>query len=120
MTERGEANGKEMHKTLADADTAERFITEKHIGERILLYHRRLQRRSEFRFRHFFGHRVPGHSEQRADHGKPDFGLDFSRDSGGEYHHLAIACWVLGPEWRQHRVQQLHASVLFRVYIQRS
>lgn len=35
MTERGEANGKEMHKTLADADTAERFITEKHIGERI-------------------------------------------------------------------------------------
>ncbi len=35
MTERGDANGKEMHKTLADADTAERFITEKHIGERI-------------------------------------------------------------------------------------
>ena len=24
-----------MHKTLADADTAERFITEKHLGERI-------------------------------------------------------------------------------------
>ena len=31
-----EANGgEEMHKTLADADTAERFITEKHLGERI-------------------------------------------------------------------------------------
>jgi hypothetical protein len=27
--------GGEMHKTLADADTAERFITEKHLGERI-------------------------------------------------------------------------------------
>jgi transcriptional regulator with XRE-family HTH domain len=35
MSERVEANGEEMHKTLADADTAERFITEKHIGERI-------------------------------------------------------------------------------------
>jgi transcriptional regulator with XRE-family HTH domain len=35
MNERLEANGEEMHKTLADADTAERFITEKHIGERI-------------------------------------------------------------------------------------
>ncbi len=35
MTERPEANGEEMHKTLADADTAERFITEKHLGERI-------------------------------------------------------------------------------------
>lgn len=35
MSERGEANGKEMHNTLADADTAERFITEKHIGDRI-------------------------------------------------------------------------------------
>jgi transcriptional regulator with XRE-family HTH domain len=35
MTERPEANGEEMHKTMADADTAERFITEKHLGERI-------------------------------------------------------------------------------------
>ncbi|MGB8029096.1 MAG: XRE family transcriptional regulator [Terracidiphilus sp.] len=35
MTERLEPNGEEMHKTLADADTAERFITEKHLGERI-------------------------------------------------------------------------------------
>ena len=35
MTERLETNGEEMHKTLADADTAERFITEKHLGERI-------------------------------------------------------------------------------------
>src|ERR1700685_464522 len=36
-TERFETNGNgaEMHKTLADADTAERFITEKHLGERI-------------------------------------------------------------------------------------
>src|SRR5580692_2090687 len=34
-TERFETNGTEMHKTLADADTAERFITEKHLGERI-------------------------------------------------------------------------------------
>src|SRR6202161_1425176 len=35
MTERAEVNGTEMHKTVADADTAERFITEKHLGERI-------------------------------------------------------------------------------------
>jgi len=36
MIDRLEANGGgEMHKTLADADTAERFITEKHLGERI-------------------------------------------------------------------------------------
>ncbi|MGO8757066.1 MAG: cupin domain-containing protein [Terracidiphilus sp.] len=35
MSERPEANGEEMHHTLADADTAERFITEKHLGERI-------------------------------------------------------------------------------------
>lgn len=35
MSERAETNGKEMHNTLADADTAERFITEKHIGDRI-------------------------------------------------------------------------------------
>jgi transcriptional regulator with XRE-family HTH domain len=35
MNERLELNGEEMHKTLADADTAERFITEKHLGERI-------------------------------------------------------------------------------------
>jgi transcriptional regulator with XRE-family HTH domain len=35
MSEKAESNGKEMHNTLADADTAERFITEKHIGERI-------------------------------------------------------------------------------------
>src|SRR6202167_618465 len=35
ITERFETNGTEMHKTLADADTAERFITEKHLGERI-------------------------------------------------------------------------------------
>lgn len=35
MTERLETNGQEMHNTLADADTAERFITEKHLGERI-------------------------------------------------------------------------------------
>src|SRR6202161_3773837 len=34
-TDRLETNGTEMHKTLADADTAERFITEKHLGERI-------------------------------------------------------------------------------------
>jgi transcriptional regulator with XRE-family HTH domain len=35
-TNRVETNGgKEMHKPLADADTAERFITEKHLGERI-------------------------------------------------------------------------------------
>lgn len=30
-----ETNGEEMHKTLADADAAERFITEKRLGERI-------------------------------------------------------------------------------------
>jgi transcriptional regulator with XRE-family HTH domain len=35
MTEHLQANGEDMHKTLADADTAERFITEKHLGERI-------------------------------------------------------------------------------------
>ncbi len=35
MTERLEASGEEMHKTMADPDTAERFITEKHLGERI-------------------------------------------------------------------------------------
>jgi len=35
MSDRPEENGEQMHKTLADADTAERFITEKHIGERI-------------------------------------------------------------------------------------
>jgi transcriptional regulator with XRE-family HTH domain len=41
MTDRVEINrveangGEEMHKTLADADTAERFITEKHLGDRI-------------------------------------------------------------------------------------
>jgi transcriptional regulator with XRE-family HTH domain len=35
MTERLETNGEEMHKTLADPDTAERFITEKHLGDRI-------------------------------------------------------------------------------------
>jgi transcriptional regulator with XRE-family HTH domain len=35
MSERLEANGEAMHKTMADADTAERFITEKHLGERI-------------------------------------------------------------------------------------
>src|SRR5208283_2016457 len=41
MTDRVETNrvetngGEEMHKTLADADTAERFITEKHLGDRI-------------------------------------------------------------------------------------
>jgi len=35
MTERLESNGEEMHKTLADANTVERFITEKHLGERI-------------------------------------------------------------------------------------
>ena len=35
-TNKVESNGdEEMHKTLADADTAERFITEKHLGERI-------------------------------------------------------------------------------------
>jgi len=35
MGEELETNGEEMHKTLADADAAERFITEKHLGERI-------------------------------------------------------------------------------------
>jgi transcriptional regulator with XRE-family HTH domain len=35
MAQRPEAVGEEMHQTLADADTAERFITEKHLGERI-------------------------------------------------------------------------------------
>ena len=35
MTERLEVSGEEMHKTMADPDTAERFITEKHLGERI-------------------------------------------------------------------------------------
>ena len=35
MAQRSEAVGGEMHKTQADADAAERFITEKHIGERI-------------------------------------------------------------------------------------
>src|ERR1700733_6770934 len=35
MTDRVETSGEEMHKTVADADTAERFITEKHLGERI-------------------------------------------------------------------------------------
>jgi transcriptional regulator with XRE-family HTH domain len=35
MTDQLETNGGEMHKTLADPDTAERFITEKRLGERI-------------------------------------------------------------------------------------
>jgi transcriptional regulator with XRE-family HTH domain len=35
MTDQLETNGEEMHKTVADADTAERFIIEKHLGERI-------------------------------------------------------------------------------------
>jgi len=35
MTEGPESNGEEMHRTVADADTAERFIREKHLGERI-------------------------------------------------------------------------------------
>ncbi len=35
MTEQLETSGEEMHETLADADTAERFIIEKHLGERI-------------------------------------------------------------------------------------
>jgi transcriptional regulator with XRE-family HTH domain len=35
MAERPETNGDEMHKTSADAETAERFITEKHLGDRI-------------------------------------------------------------------------------------
>lgn len=35
MAERLKSNGDGMHKTSADAETAERFIAEKHIGERI-------------------------------------------------------------------------------------
>jgi len=35
MSESPDANGEEMHKTLADADAAERFITEKRLGDRI-------------------------------------------------------------------------------------
>lgn len=35
MADRPETNGDEMHKTSADADAAERFIAEKHLGERI-------------------------------------------------------------------------------------
>ena len=35
MAERRELKSEEMHKTMADAGTAERFITEKHLGERI-------------------------------------------------------------------------------------
>src|SRR5579872_6450028 len=35
MAERSDAVGGEMHKTQADPETAERFIEEKHIGERI-------------------------------------------------------------------------------------
>jgi len=35
MSDRLEANGEEMHKTLADTETAERFITDKRIGDRI-------------------------------------------------------------------------------------
>jgi transcriptional regulator with XRE-family HTH domain len=35
MSERPAMNGEEMHQTLADPETAERFITEKHLGERI-------------------------------------------------------------------------------------
>src|SRR5580693_7108894 len=35
MTDQLETNGGEMHKTLADPDAAERFITEKRLGERI-------------------------------------------------------------------------------------
>jgi len=35
MSEQLEANGGEMHKTQADPDAAERFITEKRLGERI-------------------------------------------------------------------------------------
>jgi transcriptional regulator with XRE-family HTH domain len=35
MGERLEATGEEMHNTLADSETAERFITEKRIGDRI-------------------------------------------------------------------------------------
>jgi transcriptional regulator with XRE-family HTH domain len=35
MNERAEVKNEEMHKTQADVETAERFIAEKHIGERI-------------------------------------------------------------------------------------
>lgn len=35
MNERAEVKHEEMHKTQADLETAERFIAEKHIGERI-------------------------------------------------------------------------------------
>lgn len=35
MSDRLEAHGEEMHKPLADTETAERFITEKRIGDRI-------------------------------------------------------------------------------------
>jgi transcriptional regulator with XRE-family HTH domain len=35
MAQRTEPIGEELHKTQADADAAERFITEKHLGERI-------------------------------------------------------------------------------------
>src|SRR6204780_2730885 len=35
MAEKVKTDDAEMHKTLADPDTAERFITEKHLGERI-------------------------------------------------------------------------------------
>jgi len=35
MAERSEANNGDMHKPSADADVAERFIAEKHLGERI-------------------------------------------------------------------------------------
>jgi transcriptional regulator with XRE-family HTH domain len=35
MGERAEVKNEEMHKTQADVETAERFIAEKHIGERI-------------------------------------------------------------------------------------
>jgi len=35
MAERPVSNGDELHKTAADADAAERFIAEKHLGERI-------------------------------------------------------------------------------------
>src|SRR5579862_6472250 len=35
MAEKVKTDDAEMHKTLADPDTAERFITEKHLGDRI-------------------------------------------------------------------------------------
>jgi transcriptional regulator with XRE-family HTH domain len=35
MSDQLEVGGEEMHKTQADPDAAERFITEKHLGERI-------------------------------------------------------------------------------------